>query len=104
MAVIRPRTKLVHCRVSEDEFAHFSRLCEREGARSISDLVRVAMQRMMRENMKLGDQASPDAVEQRLSRLDEIIAELNEKLREVNGLLQHTEHRDRNGHQEKVGQ
>ncbi|HLN03150.1 MAG TPA: hypothetical protein VK335_27920 [Bryobacteraceae bacterium] len=49
MAVLKPRERLVYFRVSEDEFHQFVSVCEREGARSVSDLARNAVQRLIAE-------------------------------------------------------
>jgi len=47
MAILKPRERLVYFRVSEDEFHQFVSLCEQEGARSVSDLARSAVQRLI---------------------------------------------------------
>ena len=47
MAVLKPRERLVYFRVSEDEFRQFVSVCEHAGARSISDLARNAVQRLI---------------------------------------------------------
>jgi hypothetical protein len=49
MAVLKPRNRLVYFRVSEEEFQLFTNMCQAEGARSISDLARVALQRLAHE-------------------------------------------------------
>ena len=50
MAVLKPRNRLVYFMVSEEEFQLFSGMCEIEGARSISDLARLALQRLAQEH------------------------------------------------------
>jgi hypothetical protein len=47
MAVLKPRERLVYFRISEDEFHQFLGVCEQEGARSVSDLARSAVQRLI---------------------------------------------------------
>ena len=48
MSVARPRSRLVYFRVSEDEFQKLSSMCDgAEGARSISELARSAVNRMI---------------------------------------------------------
>jgi DNA-binding transcriptional regulator GbsR (MarR family) len=49
VAVLKPRERLVYFRITEDEFHQFSNVCEQEGARSISDLARSAVQRLISE-------------------------------------------------------
>ncbi len=49
MAVLKPRERLVYFRITEDEFHQFTSVCEQEGARSISDLARSAVQRLIVE-------------------------------------------------------
>jgi DNA-binding transcriptional regulator GbsR (MarR family) len=49
MAVLKPRERLVYFRITEDEFHQFASVCEQEGARSISDLARSAVQRLIAE-------------------------------------------------------
>ena len=46
MAVLRPRSRLVYFRVSEEEYDLFAGMCQSEGARSISDLARLALQHL----------------------------------------------------------
>lgn len=59
MAVLKPRTRLIYFRVSEEEFQRFSALCERSQIRSISDLARHAMERLMADPQMTGQQAIP---------------------------------------------
>jgi hypothetical protein len=47
MAVLRPRSRTISVRLSEEEFATFRRLCVSIGARSVSDLARKAMQEIL---------------------------------------------------------
>ena len=52
MAVLKPRERLVYFRVSEDEFRQFVGVCEQAGARSVSDLARNAVQRLIAEGQR----------------------------------------------------
>ena len=88
MSVIRPRNRLVYFRVSEDEYKQFNQLCKSAGARSISDLARSAMERMVSESKAAGRQ---DEVVKRLNILDEVIAELSTRLQKVNRLVDSNE-------------
>jgi hypothetical protein len=77
MAVLKPRERLVYFRISEDEFRQFASVCEQEGARSVSDLARSAVQRLIAEGHR---QKEDDALAQRMHRLDELIAAVTEQL------------------------
>lgn len=85
MAVLKPRSRLIYVRISEDEFQKFMSLCQTEGARSMSDLMRAALQRMIVEE--------PNPAERRqaaqLQTLGELIHEVSEKLGQLTGLLSH---------------
>ena len=81
MAVIKPRNRLVYFRVSEDEFRQFTQLCERHGSRSISDLVRDAMHRLLVEaDEEIDGSAS------RVKVLDKLIAEVSAQLQQLASL------------------
>lgn len=47
MAILKRRSRMVSFRLSEDEYANLISICEVEGARSISDLARAAVHRLM---------------------------------------------------------
>ena len=84
MAVLKPRNRLVYFRVSEEEFEQFTRVCEQEGARSISDLVRSAMSRTV--NGSHADDEEP--VAGRLRKLDDLIGALTLRMRQLDMLIQ----------------
>jgi hypothetical protein len=46
MPNLQNRTRVVYVRVSDAEFQSFRELCERHGAKNLSDLVRSAMKKM----------------------------------------------------------
>lgn len=75
MSVLKPRTRLVYFRVSEEEFQQFNRICESIGARSLSDLARSAMQNMMTEGTR-----QPNSLHTRLTALEAAIDRMNTKL------------------------
>jgi hypothetical protein len=91
MPVLKPRNRLVYFRVSEDEFLQFSAICQSAGARSLSDLARLAMQQM------LAQRAEEAQVASRLRTFDELISVLNDRLGEMNDLLR--ANRDNSGRQ-----
>lgn len=81
MAVLKPRSRLVYFRVSEDEFLQISAMCRSAGARSLSALARTAMQRML-----AASQEEPMA--ERLKTFDELTGKLIEKLNRIDELLE----------------
>jgi hypothetical protein len=81
MSVLKARSRVVYFRVSEDEFDEFLKVCHAAKARSLSDLARSAMQRMVRE------QAEGEMLTDRLKTFDELISRVNEKLTEMSELV-----------------
>lgn len=77
MAVLKPRERLVYFRISEDEFRQFVSVCEQEGARSVSDLARSAVQRLIAEGNR---QREDDDMTQKMYRLERLIAAVTEQL------------------------
>lgn len=77
MAVLKPRERLVYFRISEDEFCQFVTACEQGGARSVSDLARSAVQRLIAE----GDRQKEDTkLEEKIQMLSDLIAAVTEQL------------------------
>lgn len=56
MSILRPRSRTIGVRVSEEEFANLRQLCIASGARSISDLVRNSMHDILAGVLR-GDEA-----------------------------------------------
>ena len=85
MAVLKPRERLVYFRISEDEFHQFLGVCEQEGARSVSDLARSAVQRLItggnrdREERELAP---------KVQMLEQLIGELTAQVRLLTTMLQ----------------
>ena len=77
MAVLKPRERLVYFRVSEDEFRQFVSVCEQAGARSVSDLARNAVQRLIAEGQK---QRDGQQLEEKIQVLERLIAAVTEQL------------------------
>src|SRR5258707_4502384 len=77
MAVLKPRERLVYFRITEDEFHQFANVCEQEGARSISDLARSAVQRLIAESVREreGQETAP-----KMQSLEKLIAEVTAQL------------------------
>ena len=77
MAVLKPRERLVYFRVSEDEFRQFVSVCEQAGARSVSDLARNAVQRLIAEGQR---QRDGHELEEKMQMLERLIAAVTEQL------------------------
>jgi hypothetical protein len=77
VAVLKPRERLVYFRVSEDEFRQFVSVCEQAGARSVSDLARNAVQRLIAEGQR---QREGNELEEKMRVLERLIAEVTEQL------------------------
>ena len=48
MTVLKPRSRMISVRVSEEEYTALRRLCSLTGARSVSDITRDAMRAVLR--------------------------------------------------------
>ena len=77
MAVLKPRERLVYFRISEDEFRQFVSVCEQEGARSVSDLARSAVQRLIADGDR---QREGGELAEKMHRLEKLIAAVTEQL------------------------
>jgi hypothetical protein len=77
VAVLKPRERLVYFRISEDEFRQFSNVCEQGGARSVSDLARNAVQRLIADGQR---QREGDELEEKMRVLENLIAAVTEQL------------------------
>jgi len=77
VAVLKPRERLVYFRISEDEFRQFVNVCEQEGARSVSDLARSAVQRLIADGHR---QKEDDEMTEKMHKLEKLIAAVTEQL------------------------
>jgi len=77
VAVFKPRERLVYFRISEDEFRQFSSVCEQGGARSVSDLARNAVQRLIADGQR---QREGQELEDKMRVLENLIAAVTEQL------------------------
>jgi hypothetical protein len=78
VAVLKPRERLVYFRISEDEFRQFVSVCEQEGARSVSDLARTAIQRLIANGDR---QRNGEELAEKMHRLEQLITSVTEQLR-----------------------
>jgi len=85
VAVFKPRERLVYFRVSEDEFRQFVSVCTQEGARSVSDLARSAVQRLIAEGNRNREdrELTPN-----VAMLEKLINELTSQVQSLSALLQ----------------
>lgn len=81
MAVLRPRTRVVFFRVSQREFQEFMQACESSGARSASDFVRLAIQRMIATKP---EPALPASAPRQGSNVDALLEHLATRLDQLN--------------------
>lgn len=79
MTVLRRRDRVVYFRVSEQEYERYRQCCQLAGARSVSDLVRAAMEHYL-EN---GSPGLAAVVTERLERLEQVVSELNGRVNEL---------------------
>jgi hypothetical protein len=60
MSVLKRRSRMISFRVSEDEYAGLKNLCVNEGARSVSDMARDAVHRLITNHSWPNNQAWPN--------------------------------------------
>ena len=85
MAVLKPRERLVYFRISEDEFHQFLGVCEQEGARSVSDLARSAVQRLITDGNRDREERE---LAPKVEMLEQLIGELTAQVRLLTKLLE----------------
>lgn len=79
MTVLRRRDRVVYFRVSEQEYERYRQCCQLAGARSVSDLVRAAMEHYL-EN---GNSGLAAVVTKKLERIEQAVSELNGRVNEL---------------------
>jgi hypothetical protein len=77
VAVLKPRERLVYFRISEDEFRQFASVCEQAGARSVSDLARNAVQRLIADGHR---QREDEEIAEKMHKLENLIAAVTKQL------------------------
>lgn len=84
---------MISFRLSEDEYASLRSLCENEGARSVSDLARDAVHRLVRKDSQADVETALRTLQGRMDTLDLEVQRLNvavgqppvERMRQANG-------------------
>jgi DNA-binding transcriptional regulator GbsR (MarR family) len=101
VAVLKPRERLVYFRITEDEFHQFSSVCEQEGARSISDLARSAVQRLITECTR---EHEAEGLAPKMESLEKMIAEVTAQLQMLAALRAQEITRENGAHGGPEGQ
>ena len=78
MANLQNRNRILYFRLSADEFQHFQDLCQKCGARNMSDMLRSAVQAMVRGH------GFEKEVTDRLQQLETSVARLSRAMGEGN--------------------
>jgi Arc/MetJ-type ribon-helix-helix transcriptional regulator len=79
MTNLRNRTKVVYVRVSDEELQRFRNLRQQYGARNMSDLVRVAVEKMSQQR----DTKFENEVTQKLGELENLMNHLKRTMGKV---------------------
>ncbi len=82
MSVLKRRSRMISFRVSEDEYAGLKDLCVNEGARSVSDLARDAVHRMIAHHTWPNNQLATvvQVLQDRIETLDKEVKRLGKAL------------------------
>lgn len=81
MAILIPRVRSINVRLSKDEFLAIKRFCAASGARSISDLVRTTMHRLVTASKEIkGSDSSLEEYSTHVKNLEQRVAELAAEL------------------------
>jgi len=84
MTVLKPRSRMISVRLSEDEYSALQQLCATTGARSVSDLTRDAMRALLNKQVR---ETTPsgfvDEFRSRLGNLDQRVNDLVELVASV---------------------
>jgi Arc/MetJ-type ribon-helix-helix transcriptional regulator len=76
LAILRRRSRMVSFRLSEDEYDNLRQLCESGRARSVSDLARDAVHRLMQDDGDHQVAAALRKLEGRVDTLDNLVQDL----------------------------
>jgi hypothetical protein len=81
MSVLRPRSRIISIRISEEEFSALRRICVASGARSLSDLAREAMRSLWnRPGQGNGGDGARDEVYAQMKDLEQRVEKLNAEI------------------------
>ena len=88
MAILKRRNRMISFRLSEDEYTSLRSLCESEGARSVSDLARDAVHRLIQKESETQVEATLRALAGRMDTLDLQVQQLTIAVDQVPAPLQ----------------
>ena len=88
MAILKRRTKLVSFRLSAEEYEKLQGACAAEGARSISDFARAALQRTFWAQNYGNDSQPAESFNSGAKELIDTMRELNRQLSQLVSLAQ----------------
>ena len=81
MTVLKPRSRMISVRLSEDEYSALRQLCSETGARSVSDLTRDAVRELVNGPSRGSMSGNHvDEFRAQLSKLDRKLDELAERV------------------------
>jgi len=80
MTISRSRDRVVYFRVSAQEYQRYRQWCEMAGTRSVSELVRTAMDQFLSNNHNAD---STSLLIEKLERLERAVSELNGRVAEL---------------------
>lgn len=84
MRVLKPRSRIISIRISEEEFSDLRRICAATGARSLSDLARAAMHGLLeRSGREIGRDAARDEVYAQMKDLEQKVERLSAEIASV---------------------
>ncbi len=83
MALLKTRPRMISIRLSVDEYERLKHLCATKGARSLSDVARDAMQRLLMGEPDSGD----DQLTARVRELDTRVNILDRQVERVSRLI-----------------
>lgn len=85
MSILKRRNRMVSFRLSEDEYAGLRNVCLTEGARSVSDLARDAVHRLIGKNGASAEVQLQTTVQTLAGRMEELDREVKRLAQMVEG-------------------
>jgi uncharacterized protein with PIN domain len=77
---MKTRQRVIYFRITEDEFSKFAALCEQEGARSVSDLTRKTVLRLINEKHR---QEHQQELMKKIENLESLVMRMSEQLESI---------------------
>jgi hypothetical protein len=88
MSVLRPRTRLVNFRLSDDEFDRLRASCALHGSRSISEFARTSVLERMETNPNVAFGSQSGGTQNRMFQLDNKVNDLEHRFTQILQILQ----------------